>query len=289
MSTLVVGATGHLGGEVATRLASQGEAVRGLVRDPDSEAARTLRRAGVELVRGDLTEPGSLTAACRGVRRVLATATAALSSDDALIQKVDGDGYQALVNQAAAASVQRFVFVSAQGFEKDTPLVLARAKAATEKALQESGLDAVILRPALFMESWIGFVVGAQLQAGNTLQVIGSAEKEYGFVCAHNVADLVLAAAADSRPEPVIPFSGGLASYSRIARWVGQLQGRTIRVESLPLDAAVPSLPPIVNQLWSLVAAGDFMSIETPEVVAAYGIESVSPGDFVRQAFGQGG
>ncbi len=58
---LVVGATGHLGGEICRRLAARGLPVRGLVRPTSApEAVSALRAIGAELIEGDLRDPASL-------------------------------------------------------------------------------------------------------------------------------------------------------------------------------------------------------------------------------------
>ena len=69
---LVVGGTGDLGGRVVRRLRAEGQDVRCLVR-PGSEAGG-LEELGVQVVRGDLTDPESLRAACVGITTVVATA-----------------------------------------------------------------------------------------------------------------------------------------------------------------------------------------------------------------------
>ncbi|MFV2085721.1 NmrA family NAD(P)-binding protein [Micromonospora sp. LOL_021] len=63
MTVLVIGATGKQGGATARALLERGVAVRALVRDASSDAARALRERGAELVRGDLDDPASLLAA----------------------------------------------------------------------------------------------------------------------------------------------------------------------------------------------------------------------------------
>ncbi|MQS39083.1 NAD(P)H-binding protein [Streptomyces katsurahamanus] len=60
---LVAGATGTVGGGIVRELLSRGHSVRALTRNP---AAADLPR-GAEAVRGDLTDPDSLTAALDGV------------------------------------------------------------------------------------------------------------------------------------------------------------------------------------------------------------------------------
>ena len=68
VKVLITGATGLLGSHLAERLTVQGDRVRGLVRP----GSRTdfLDALGVEIVRGDLTDPAACRAAVAGVARV---------------------------------------------------------------------------------------------------------------------------------------------------------------------------------------------------------------------------
>ena len=61
---VVTGATGNVGGEVVTALSARGQQVRAVVRDPE----RASLPAGVEVVRGDLELPESLTSSLAGAR-----------------------------------------------------------------------------------------------------------------------------------------------------------------------------------------------------------------------------
>jgi uncharacterized protein YbjT (DUF2867 family) len=64
---LVTGATGFIGGMLASRLAAEGYEVRCLVRRADSPGAEKLERAGFELHVGDALRPDTLRGAGRGV------------------------------------------------------------------------------------------------------------------------------------------------------------------------------------------------------------------------------
>jgi nucleoside-diphosphate-sugar epimerase len=70
---LVIGATGIQGSSVASVFPQAPNwTVRGLVRDPSSPKAVELAAKGVELVKGDLTDPPSIAAAAEGVHVIFA-------------------------------------------------------------------------------------------------------------------------------------------------------------------------------------------------------------------------
>jgi len=109
MRALVTGANGFLGAWLARRLLSGGHEVRALVR-PGSPLGR-LSGLGVEEVRGDVTDPGSLPAAVRGCDVVfhLAGIRRAPRREDFL--RVNGDGTRLLLEACAAHApgLSRFV------------------------------------------------------------------------------------------------------------------------------------------------------------------------------------
>src|SRR5215470_11071408 len=111
---LVVGATGLVGNEVCQRLRRLGEPVRALVRTTSSsDKIEILRASGAELCIGDLKDPESVAAACRGVDAVISTASSTLSRQPGdSIQSVDAEGQLTLVNAVKDANVNRFLFVS---------------------------------------------------------------------------------------------------------------------------------------------------------------------------------
>src|SRR5215218_7057341 len=128
MSTLVVGATGYLGGKVCRELAAQGKPVAGMVRGGEDEKVASLRQAGVETVEGDLKDPTSLQRACEGRTAVISTASASLSRQAGdNIQSVDLDGQKSLIDAAKAAGVGKFIYISFSGnMTTDGPVTAAK-------------------------------------------------------------------------------------------------------------------------------------------------------------------
>src|SRR5437773_6404678 len=151
---LVVGATGLVGSEVCKRLMRRGERVRALVRATSSrDKIETLRSSGIELCIGDLKDPQSIAAACRGVDGVISTASSTLTRQPGdSIQSVDAVGQLSLVSAAKDANVNRFLFVS---FRR-TPGIsfpLADAKEQVETAVKS--MNFTIVQASWFMEVWL--------------------------------------------------------------------------------------------------------------------------------------
>jgi len=141
--TLVVGATGQLGHAVVAELLAAGRPVRALVRSP--ERADELRRAGAELVVGDLRDAPSIDRAVDGVAAVVATANStAPRRGDTLA--TDSTAMTGLVAAAEQAGVSRFVYPStaASALDADVPVIRRQAfiTVADAAAVLVAALDA---------------------------------------------------------------------------------------------------------------------------------------------------
>ena len=116
---LVTGATGLTGGHLARTLASRGYQVRALVRD--LTRADSLRPAGIEPVRGDLTDAASLDRACEGATVVynIAALYRQAGLPDEVYRAVNATGVGVLIEAAARAGVRRVVHCSTVGVHGD--------------------------------------------------------------------------------------------------------------------------------------------------------------------------
>ncbi len=147
MTVLVTGGTGFVGPYVVHALRARDVPVRALVRDP-ARASR-LTAWGVELATGDVTDPASLNAACKGVDAVVHLVAIIKGSKQAF-ESVMEQGTRNVVAAAQEAGVRRFVLASALGLDersKDAVPYFA-AKWQMEKAVRESELGHVIFRPS---------------------------------------------------------------------------------------------------------------------------------------------
>jgi NADH dehydrogenase len=147
MTVLVTGGTGFIGPHVIHALRARDVAVRALVRDP-ARASR-LSAWGVELVRGDVTDPAALQAACTGADAVVHLVSI-ITGRRADFERVMAQGTRDLVAAAGGAGVRRLVLASALGLDERTKEAVPyyRAKWEMERAVRESGVDHVIFRPS---------------------------------------------------------------------------------------------------------------------------------------------
>ena len=168
-TVLITGVSGHVGGYLARRMCTGGLNVRALVRT-DLQASQAFEQ-GWTPVRGDLTDPPSLSRALGGVDLVVHNA-AYLGKQLALAQAVNVDGTREMAERSLASGVRRFVHIStvAAYLEPHLPEASEESPLATEdpepyrvtKALAEvetskaraHGLPVTILRPGMITH-WI--------------------------------------------------------------------------------------------------------------------------------------
>lgn len=214
---LVTGATGTVGGEVARQLAGTSARVRALVRDP---ATASLPEP-VEVVRGDLTDPESLEPALDGVDSVLLV-WPFLTSDGA-------DGVLDVIKRRA----RRVVYLSAYGAEPgartDSPIL--RFHGELEAAVQASGVDWVMLRPASFAANTLGWA--SQVREGIVRAPFGSQartmihEADIAAVAVHALQDDELVASA-----PVLTGPDALTTAEQVQA-IGEVLDLPVRYEEI--------------------------------------------------------
>ena len=152
MSLLIIGGTGTLGRQIVLQALTKGYKVRCMVRN--FRKANFLKEWGVELVYGDLTRPETLPPCLKGITAVIDASTSRANESDSL-KKVDWVGKLQLINAIEVASIQRFIFFSAQNVEQFETIPLMKLKYGIETKLKKSTIPYTIFRLTGFYQGLI--------------------------------------------------------------------------------------------------------------------------------------
>jgi NADH dehydrogenase len=293
---LVVGATGSLGGRITRGLLEKGENVRILARhnSPSEElaqqgratSAQSLAELGAEVVYGDLKDRSSLDTALVGIDTVITTATATQRGGNDTVESVDLQGTLNLVDASQQAGVRRFIYTSATGASPDHPVPLFQIKGTCEREVAESGMTYTIVQPSIFMEVWIGMLVGIPLSMGVPVQLIGQGDHAHNFISEADVAVFILNMVENPLAYNQTIVIGGPASHTwtEIVQETGARIGIELPVEYLPMGSSISYLPSDV----SAIANGqetyeDFLDMS--ETAPVYGVQLTTLKEFIDQTF----
>jgi uncharacterized protein YbjT (DUF2867 family) len=139
-TVLVSGASGFIGSHVAARLVEEGYRVRAMTRRP-----RDYHGAG-EPIEADVSDPGTLAAAFAGVD-VAYYLIHSLGSDD--FEQRDADAARAFAEAAAAAHVERIIYLGGLGANDGTLSAHLRSRREVEKILKTGPVPVTVLRAAV--------------------------------------------------------------------------------------------------------------------------------------------
>ena len=147
---LVTGASGFLGSHILRRLAEAGRPVRALVRSQAwAEAEGRLAGLKVEWVEGDVTKPGTLPAAVKGVEAVIHTVAIAIERGGHTYENINYRGTVNMVDAAKAADVRRFINICQMGADSKLPYRFLASKGKAQEHVAASGLDWTAFRPSV--------------------------------------------------------------------------------------------------------------------------------------------
>jgi NAD(P)H dehydrogenase (quinone) len=250
----VSGASGKLGREVLELLLDEEHVpaarIVAITRDPSKLAAFAAR--GVQVRVGDFEKPETLSAAFKGVGRLLLISTDAVDRPGRRIAQ-----HRNAIDAAKAAGVRHVVYTSMVAPDEGSPVPFAVDHRLTEEALAASGLEYTSLRMMWYMEGLVG-KAGQALTTGKW--VTTAAEEKSANIahmdCARASAAALLSSEGGRR---VLDMTGGEAhSVSEIAAALTRLTGKPIEVvhvtpEEYEAGLKAAGLPPfVVPIVWSI-------------------------------------
>lgn len=214
---LIAGATGSNGKELVKVLASRGIPLRALVR-PHANSMAISNLEGVELVRGDLDDPGSIERALHGIEKAFLLTN---STERTEVQQLG------FVQTAKRSGLRHIVKLSQLGASEASPVRFLRVHAAVERAIRESGIAYTFLRPNLYMQGLLAFG-GSIRTSGKFYAAAGQAR--VSVVDIRDNAAVAAAALTETRHEgKIYTLTGPQAlSHADMAAKFSAVLGRTI-------------------------------------------------------------
>lgn len=220
MTIGVTGAGGQLGGQVLDNLLAKGVTPKDIVaitRSPEKLSAYAAK--GIAVRAGDFDKPAELTAAFKGIDRLL------IIPGNDLRPGIRTPQHKAAVASAKAAGVKHVIYISTVGAHRGQDLFAAHLE--TEQAIYASGLAWTILRMGMYYDNlWMGTIAYA-LSAG---VYAATAPTPAGNVARSDVAAAAAALLAAQGHDSFLYQATGPASQTpaEVAAIIGQVFGKKV-------------------------------------------------------------
>ncbi|MBX3673781.1 MAG: NmrA/HSCARG family protein [Burkholderiales bacterium] len=246
----VVGSTGAQGGGLARAILEDpagGFAVRALVRNPDSDAARALARAGAEVVAADVDDEASLARAFAGAHGAYCVTFywAHFSPEKELAQAGN------LARAARSAGVRHAIWSTLEDTRRFVPLESQRmptlmgrykvphfdAKGEADELFRQAGVPTTFLLTSFYWDNLVHFGMGPKPGPDGTLAITmpmgnarlpGIAAADIGR-CAYGVFK-----AGQAFVGRTVGIAGAHLTGTQMAEALGRALGRPVRYQDVP-------------------------------------------------------
>src|SRR5256714_4883264 len=258
MKVFITGATGYIGGSVATKLLERGDEVIGLARSEDATAG--LKKRDIEPLRGDLN---AYTPFVEIAKRADAVINAANSDNPfvvhALRTGLAGTG-KTLIQTSGSSVVGNYDNgeASERIFDEDTPFTPEPEKAGrvaidqSVLAAATNGVRSIVIRPTLIYGRGIG-VAATSIQLPKLIDAarkagvphhVGRGLNIWSNVHIADVVDLYLLALDQAPAGSLFYAENGEASFKSVAQSIGRMLGLGEKTQDWPIGEAVEGLGP---------------------------------------------
>lgn len=237
---LLFGGTGHVGKKVAETLKLKGFHVTAVVRS--QQKGELIGRYIDSFIIAEVTAPGQLKNICNGFDIVISALGKSVSPNDrskASFREIDLHANEAILKEAIASNVRKFVYVSAFHAEKLQHLEYFKAHHEFSQVLKTSGLDYSIIKPPAIFSSFIDLM---DMAKKGRLMTMGTGEKTTNPIYEGDLARIIV----DSIHQHNVEIeAGGKSVYSR--RQINEIIQTKIcpdkKVHSIPVGLMKISLP----------------------------------------------
>ena len=277
---VITGGTGTVGRQALnTLLAAPDLRVRALVRD--TSKAKWIAEAGGDLVEGSFDGSDAVRRTFRGADTLVLITPAGPHAFEQAAR---------LLAIAKQAGVRKVVRLSAIKAAEDGPTDNTRQHGMTERAIRDSGLTYVIVRPNYFMQNLLG---NLSTVLGEGRLYAGMGDAKIAMIDARDVGDAIAAAArTDAFDGSVLELSGPRSiGHDVVATEIGRALGRDVAYDAVPPQAAGEAVRAFGLDDWTVQVIVDysraystgFGDFVTDSVQALTGRPPRDIGAFVRQ------
>jgi uncharacterized protein YbjT (DUF2867 family) len=236
MTFVVAGASGNTGSIVADTLLARSESVRVLVRKDAETASWTARGAEAAVV--DLEDARSLAGALHGAHGAYLLIPPSFTAPN--YRAFQTDVARSLAAAATESRIPQVVLLSAFASHRQSGSGPLAGLHDAERILGAvPGLRLASIRAGYFYENLLP-VLDAVKGAG-VLPSFFPAELPVPMVATRDIGLLAAELLLDVASQGVVELGAGL-THSEIARVLGQIVGKPVRVEELPLDTIAPTI-----------------------------------------------
>jgi uncharacterized protein YbjT (DUF2867 family) len=228
---LITGITGKVGGAAARHLLNRGKQVRALVRDPAKAAA--WRSKGVELVKGDWTDPAAMAQALNGVEGayLMMPPIQTPSRDFREAKAVIASYKEAL----AKSPPPKLVVLSSMGSERSSGLGLITSTHLLEQALGNEPFPVAFVRAGSFIENYL---FGLQAAQGGTLPIFyAPTGRKLPMIATEDIGAEIASLLTTGWTGKRIIELGSMVSADDLAAALGQALGRDVKAQAIPRQA----------------------------------------------------
>lgn len=268
---LVTGGTGFVGSRVVPALLEAGHPVRMMSRgnvDWTDTTMAELKRAGVQVVVGDVRDPRKLLEAVDGAKVVINLIGITQQTPEITFEDIHIEAVKGLLDVGQKYGVERFIHVSCLGASEYSENACFRTKWQGEEIVRKSEAIWTILRPSLtFAEDSIFLNKLASLvQKSPVIPVVDSGLNRLAPISVDDVADCIVQSifnkhTAEQTYDLVGPNSYSIAEFLQL---IAQAKGKSKPVVHVPssmvkalgnLVTKVKADSPINNDLVNLLKA----------------------------------
>ena len=262
---LIIGGTGYVGGYILEALDGKMPNKQVRVMSRDKASLEKLAAQGYDTVEGNVTSLDETRKAMQGVDTVvhLTAIIREVPSKGQTYDAVMGKGTENMVEAAKEAGVKRIIFMSALGAE-NMSTGYYKNKIRGEKAVKESGIPYVILRPSIQIGPGGEFVgLLKQLTMLPVVPVLGPGDYPMQPVYVRDVARYVVQALDDPRYTNQTFEIGGPETfeYNKMIEQTLSARSKKGLLFHAPLFLVRPMIPLISKVMPTLITEDQFIML----------------------------